>query len=96
MKRIGIAASHIAKDNLCLYNTYVLILSFLLSLLVFFLSSFTLIVGLALISYVTQGFMVIEPGTGFSALLGICLAALAAVVGLICLVAILLNIKFRK
>jgi hypothetical protein len=96
MKRIGITASRIAKDNLLLYNFYVLLISFLLSLLIFFVSGFALIVGLALISYITKGFMVIEPGTGFSSFLAICMIALAIVVGVINLVAILLNIKIRK
>ncbi len=96
MKRIGIAASRVAKGNLWLYNFYVLLLSFLLCLLIFFLSGFTLIVGLALISYITQGFMVVEPGTGFSALLKTCLVALTVVVGVIYLFAVLSNIKIRK
>ncbi len=96
MKRIGIAASRIAKGNLWLYNFYVLLISFLFSLLIFFISGFTLIVGLALISYITKGFMVIEPGTGFSSFLAICMVSLAAVVGVINLAAVLFNIKLRK
>jgi hypothetical protein len=96
MKRIGIVASRIAKDNLLLYNFYVVLISFLLSLLVFFVSGFTLFVGLALISYITQGFMVIEPGTGFSSFLTVCMVALAVVIGVINLVAVMVNIKFRK
>ncbi|NTV29874.1 MAG: hypothetical protein HGA80_07325 [Candidatus Omnitrophica bacterium] len=96
MKRIGIAASRIAKDSLWLYNFYVILISFLFSLLVFFISGFTLIIGLALISYITKGFMVIEPGTGFSSFLTICMVALVVVVGTINLAAILFNIKLRK
>ena len=96
MKRIGIAASRIARGNLWLYNICVLLLSFLLSLLIFFLSGFTLIVGLGLISFITRGFMVIEPGTGFSALLSTCMIALAVVVGVFYLIAIVTNIKIRK
>ena len=96
MKRIGIAASRIAKDNLLLYNFCVVVISFLLSLLVFFISGFTLFVGLALISYITKGFMVIEPGTGLSSFLAICVVTLAVVVGVINLVAVMVNIKLRK
>lgn len=96
MKRVGIVASRIAKDNLLLYNLYVLLISFLLSLLIFLISSFTLIVGLALTSYVTKGFMVIEPGTGFSAFLKVCMVSLAVVVGVTNIIAVLMNIKLRK
>jgi hypothetical protein len=96
MKRIGITASRIAKGNLWLYNVYVLILSFLLCLLVFFLSGFTLIVGLALISFITRGFMVVEMGTGFSALLITCMIALTVVVGVMYLFAVMRNFKIRK
>ncbi|MBF0486163.1 MAG: hypothetical protein HQL16_06590 [Candidatus Omnitrophica bacterium] len=96
MKRIGIAASRIAKDNLFLYNFFVLLISGLLSLLIFFVSGFSLIVGLALVSYLTKGFAVFEPGTGFSSMLFICFAALAVVVGIINLLAILVNLKLKK
>ncbi len=55
MKRIGIAASRIAKDDLVLYNVFVIVLSFLLSLLIFFISAFSIVAGMALVSYVSRG-----------------------------------------
>lgn len=93
MKRIGIAASRIAKDDLFLYNVFVLVLSFLLSLLIFFISAFSILSGMALTSYVTRGFMAIDPGT---AVLKFALFGLAALVGLINLVAVLVNIKLKR
>lgn len=96
MKRIGIAASRIAKDNLLLYNLCVVIISFLLSLLIFFISSFTLIVGIAIVSYIARGFMAVDPGTSVYSVLLTSMSVLGAVVGIINLVAILVNIKIRK
>lgn len=93
MKRIGIAASHIAKDDLVLYNVFVLILSFLLSLLIFCISAFSILAGVAVTSYFTRGFMSIDPGSGF---FKFALFGLAAVVGLINLTAVLVNIKLKR
>lgn len=96
MKRIGIIASRISRGDLVLYNCSVVVISFLLSLLIFFLSSFSVLIGLALVSYLTKGFMIIEPGKGLSSFLTIAVVALAVFVGLVNIVAILINIKLRK
>ncbi|MBF0620204.1 MAG: hypothetical protein HQL19_08565 [Candidatus Omnitrophica bacterium] len=96
MKRIGIAASLAAKDNITRYNILVVVYSVLFSLLIFFCCGFVLIAGLALIAYATKGFLVIEPKTGFSSIVTVCLMALAVVIGLVNLAAILVNIKLKK
>jgi len=96
MKRIGIAASRIAKDNLLLYNFYVILISCLLSLLIFFISGLILIVGIGLISYFAHWVLTPEPGTWFAPFLITCFAVLAGIVGIITLIAIFTNIKFRK
>ena len=93
MKRIGVAASRIAKDDLVLYNVFVILLSCLLSLFIFLVSAFTVAAGMALTFWVTRGFMAIDPG---AALFKVSLAGLAAATGLINLAAILLNIKFKR
>ena len=93
MKRIGITASHIAKDDLVLYNVFVIILSFLLSFLIFCISAFSILAGIALTSYMTRGFMAIDPGGGF---FKFAFFGLAAVVGLINLAAVLVNIKLKR
>ena len=96
MKRIGILASRIAKDNLMLYNFYVLLLSGLFSLIIFFLSAFSIVAGLALMMYVTKGIMMIGPEAGFIKLLMTSMAVLAVVVGIVNLVAVLMNVRVRK
>ncbi len=93
MKRIGIAASHIAKDDLVLYNVFVILLSCLLSLFIFLVSAFTVAAGMALTSWATRGFMAIDPG---AMLVKVSLAGLAAATGLINLTAIMVNIKFKR
>jgi hypothetical protein len=93
MKRIGIAASHIAKDDLVLYNVFVLLLSFLLSLLIFFISAFSILVGIGLTSYMSRGFMVLDAGAGF---FKFAFFGLVAVVAVINLVAVLVNIKLKR
>ncbi len=95
MKRIGIAASRISKGNLLLYNFYVILLSILFSLVIFFLSSFTLLVSFAILSFISKGFMVFEPDSGLSSTFTVCMAALAIVVAVISLAAILINIKLK-
>ncbi len=95
MKRIGIAASKIARKNLWLYNFYVIVLSFLFSLVIFVLSALSLLVGLALTSTITRGFVIFEPGTGLSSVFMLCMTVLAVVVGMVNLAAILINIKLK-
>ncbi len=93
MKRIGIAASRIAKDDLVLYNAFVLLLSFLLSLLIFCISAFSILAGVALTSYVTRGFMVLDAGAGS---FKFAFFGLATVVGVVNLTAVLVNIKLKR
>ena len=95
MKRIGIAASKIAKENIGLYNFYVFLLSSLFSLLVFVLSAFSLFVGFMILSFVSKGFVVFESSMGFSPTFTICIAALAVVVGIMNIVAISINIRLK-
>ncbi len=86
-------ASRIAKDDLVAYNLFVLLLAFLLSLLLFFVSAFSILLGMALTSYVTRGFMAINASDGAFRL---ALMALAVLVGLINLVAVIVNIKLKR
>lgn len=96
MKRIGITAGRIARGNLFLYNFFVCLLSLIFSLLIFFVSAFSLIAGLALVSLVTRGIVVFNPGTGLSSMLFVCLGTLAAVVVLLNLVFIMVNVRLKK
>ena len=95
MKRIGIAASRIAQENIAVYNFSVFLLATLFSLLVFVLSAFSLFMGFMILSFVSKGFVVFESATGFSPTFTICMAALAVVVGVLNIVAISMNIKLK-
>lgn len=95
MKRIGIAASRIAKGNLWVYHLSVLFLSSLFSFLVFVLSAFSLLVGFGLLSFISKAFVIFEAGRGFSPAFLVAMAALAVVVGIMNLVAIIMNIRIR-
>ncbi len=93
MKRIGVAASRCAKDDLVLYNVLVVLFSLLLSLFIFLISAFAVVLGIVLTAWVIRGFATIDLGT---ALFRYSLAGLAATTGVINLVAILLNIKIKR
>jgi hypothetical protein len=93
MKRIGIAASRIAKDDIVLYNVFVILLSTLFSMMIFCVSAFAILAGVALVSYATRGFMSIDAG---SSIFRYMVLGLSAVVGLVNLVAILTNIKLKR
>ncbi|MBF0121912.1 MAG: hypothetical protein HQL21_00720 [Candidatus Omnitrophica bacterium] len=95
MKRIGIAASKMAQENIALYNFYVFLLASIFSLLVFVLSGFSLLIGFMILSFVSKGFVVFEGPTGFSPTFTICMAALAVVVGVMNIVAISMNIRLK-
>ena len=93
MKRIGIAASRIAKDDLLFYNVFVLLISFLVSFIIFLVAAFFILAGVALISCLTKGFMAMDVGGGF---FRFALIGLAIVTGIINLVAVVVNIKFKR
>lgn len=96
MKRIGILSSKIAKENLILYNFYVLLFSGLFSLIIFFLSAFAVVVGLSLMLYLTKGTVAITSEVVFMKLFMTSLVVLVIIIGMMNLVAVLVNIKVRK
>ena len=96
MERIGIAASKIAKGSLFLYNFFVLLITFLFSLLVFFISGSTIVVVLVIIAYLTSPNMPPDLERGWIPTMVICMKVLAAIIGLLALFAIGINVKFRK
>ncbi|MBF0330760.1 MAG: hypothetical protein HQL17_02395 [Candidatus Omnitrophica bacterium] len=93
MKRIGIVASRIAKDDLLVYNGLVMLFSFLLSLLIFFIAAFSILAAIALVSYVTRGYMSMDAGRGF---FRFALMGLSGVVAIINFVAVIVNIKLKR
>ena len=96
MERIGIAASKMAKGHLIKYNLFVVLISCVFSLFVFFICGFTLAIALFLISLL---FSVLLPGESHAAWIHIgkvCLIALSVLIGILNVLAIIKNIKMTK
>ena len=96
MERIGIAASKIAKGNFLLYNFFVVLISFLFSIFIFFIGGSAILIALLLIGYFFKNIMPVNFEKEWISIMLICMISLAISVGLFCLVAISRNIKFNK
>ena len=96
MNRIGIAASHIAKGNLLFYNFFVVLISFLFSLLVFVISGLVIVFGLVLIAYLTNTPSVVDLKQGVFSPISICMIFLGMVTVIFNLYAIGINIKIKR
>lgn len=96
MKRIGVAASKISKGNMALYNFYVVLISFLCSSFVFVIAGSTVVFALVLIGYLSNEFMTFEPGKGWFSILSICMITLTVLITFFNLVALSINLKFRR
>jgi hypothetical protein len=95
MKRIGIAASKISRDNVLLYNGVVLLLATLFALLIVFLSGFTIFLAIYLIHGLTTGFMTLDLHSSWGEIVKSCMVALAIVGGVFILCAVGVNIKIK-
>ncbi|MFA5087541.1 MAG: hypothetical protein WC552_00740 [Candidatus Omnitrophota bacterium] len=96
MERIGIAASKMAKGNLFLYNVFVVLLSVLFSVLIFFIAGSSIVLGLIIISFLVNGIMPLEFEKAGANILHICLVTLTTLVVIFNLFAISRNIRFSK
>lgn len=95
MKRIGIAASKMAKDNLFLYNFYVVAIAFVCSFILFLVSGSSIFIALTIIAYMVNGLLPMEWAQRWSSVVFVCMVTLSIVVGVFNLIAVLLNIKVR-
>lgn len=95
MKRIGIAASKISEGNIFLYNVFVFALSTLFSLLVFFLSGFSIYVAIYIIHALMTGSTMFDFSSDWGGILKSCMVALAVMMGLFNMCAIGINLKFK-
>lgn len=93
MKRIGIAASIIAKNNPVLYNFYVVLISFLFSLFIFVVAGSTVVFALVVISYLGNEILPLEMKKDWSFVLSLCMVSLTMVVVIFNVLAISVNIK---
>jgi hypothetical protein len=96
MKRIGIAASKIAKGNLILYNLLVVVISFAFSLFIFFIAGSSIVIALLVIVYVLNGLLPWDLEKAWRSMLVVCLASLTIMMGILNISAILQNIKFKR
>jgi hypothetical protein len=96
MLRIGIAASKMSKGGLLSYNLYVILISCLLSLFIFMICGFTVILIVFLISLILHALKPADFHSGWVHVFKICLIVLAWVVGILNIVAIFKNIQFTK
>ena len=96
MRRIGIAASKMAKGRLWTYNLFVVLLSCIFSLFIFLICGFSILIIVFLVSL---GLSALRPA-GFHAdwkhMFKICLIILAAVMGILNIVAIIKNVQLTK
>lgn len=96
MDRIGIAASKMAKENLLLYNFYVVVLSFLISFIVFLVAGGAIFLGLTLIGLMAKGVLPNHVHPEWLRMFRFSLACLTVAISVIVLTAIIRNFKFRK
>jgi len=96
MERIGIAASKVAQGNLLLYNLYVLLITFLIAILLFFLAGSATFLGLLIIRLAIGPFVPSISQGMWNLIFCYSLVALTVLVALISLVAISKNIRFKK
>lgn len=96
MERIGIAASKMAKDNLVLYNLYVLLLAFLIAFILFLIAGGAIFLAMVAIGVATQGTVPVGFQNERLLLFKLCMMTLTVVVSGIMVAAIVKNVKFRK
>lgn len=96
MERIGIAASKMAQGNIILYNLYVILISFIFSLFIFFLSGASILFGLIIIGYIVNGVLPANLEGQWGDLVRICMISLTVVIILLNIFAILKNIRLKR
>jgi len=96
MKRIGIAASKIAKGNLFLYNLYVVLISVMVSLFLYFIAGSSIVLGLIVVGYIVKGVLPSSVDQDWVAIVRVCMVTLTIVVSAVNIFAILKNIKLSK
>lgn len=96
MQRIGIAASHVAKGSLFLYNLFVVLIAFLFSLLVLVVAGLVIVFGLVTVAYLTQTRSIVDLSQGVLSPIPVCLIFLGMVMSVFCFYAIAINVKIKR
>ena len=95
MERIGRAASKIAQGNLWLYNFFVVLISFLFSLFIFFISGASIVLALLVIGGVVNGILPNDLWNDWRGVIRVCMVSLTIMVSIFTLIAILKNIRYK-
>jgi len=96
MLRIGIAASKMSKGSLLTYNLYVILIACLISLFIFLICGFSILLIVFLVSLILHAIKPADFHASWLHMFKICLVILGIVVGVLNLVAILKNIQLTK
>lgn len=96
MKRIGMAASRISKGNVRLYNTYVILISLLFSIFLFFIVGLAVILAIGIVMLFGPETMTQELRDSWQTVTRMCGQALALVVVVFNAIAIVVNVKLVK
>lgn len=96
MRRIGIAASKMAKGSLLFYNLYVVLIAFLCALFMFFIAGSAIALAMIVIGYIINGVVPAEVDQDWWQVIRLCMVTLTVVIGLATLFAIVINIKVRR
>jgi hypothetical protein len=96
MLRIGVAASKMSKGCSSSYNFYVILIACLVSLFIFFICGFSILLILFLVSLILHLVSHSSFHTGLMHVFKICLVVLGVVVGGFNIVAIMKNIQMTK
>lgn len=96
MKRIGMAASRISKGDVRLYNIYVILISLLFSILLFFIAALAVVLAIGIIMLFGPETMTQELRDNWQTVIRMCTQALLIVVVMFNLAGIIINMKFVK
>jgi hypothetical protein len=93
MKRIGMAASKMAKDSLFLYNAYVILLAFLFSLFIFLIAGATVLIALFVFGYLATEFKIFDFAKSKDTIFVLCIISLTSITIIFNILAVIKNIQ---
>ncbi|MGE0267956.1 MAG: hypothetical protein AB7S78_05835 [Candidatus Omnitrophota bacterium] len=96
MKRIGIAASRISKGSLRFYNLYVVLISFLFSLLLFVVAGLSVFLAIGIVSFFGHETMTEELRNNWATIMSLCAKALGLAVIIFNFIALAINLKWTR
>lgn len=96
MKRIGIAASKMAKGNPVLFNFYVILISSLASFFIFVIAGCMIIFSIVVIAYISNEVMPFDLEKSWTSIIVICMVSLTVVMTLFNLFAIMINFRIAR